>query len=110
MKDISRVLFRHEPAAGLTGPNGEKRQARGLVYQGKGTDSQPAAGQRHQAGVVQTPLPVFTGWAEQAAPGDRLEQGSAVYRVLRVEDLCVGGTKVAARLLLEKEVAGDDCP
>lgn len=108
MEDMSRGLFRHEPAAVLTGADGGKARARGRVAYRRGQGGLPCRGQRHEAGLLEDPLPVFTGWAEQAAAGDLLEQGGRAYTVLGVEELCVGGTKVCCRLLLERRADGND--
>lgn len=108
MKNISKVMYRWAPAARLTGSDGVPGRGRGVVARRKAADSGAFEGWRQEAGLLEKPLFVFTGWAEKAAPGDTLEQGSTVYTVLRVEDMAIGNVKVCSRLVLERQVAAYD--
>ena len=45
---------------------------------------------------------MFTGWLEEAAPGDVLCRGADRYRVLQAEPLAAGGQEVCLRALLER--------
>lgn len=107
MKDISREIFRQWEPAQLFGKDGSIRTVRGLVVRERscGVDG---PGKRHESGVLEEPRYLFTGWVDQAAPGDVLAQNGQRYTVLEAEFLRLGSRRVAGRLVLEREVAAGD--
>lgn len=107
MRDISKELYREWEPALLTGKNGSGRQVRGLLVRKGGTGTQ-GPGERHESGVLEEPRYIFTGWVDQAEPGDVLEQDGQRYTVLEAEFLHLGNVRVAGRLVLEREVADSD--
>lgn len=109
MRDISKEIYREWEPASLIGKDGSARTVRGLVIpkSGGGVDG---PGERHESGVLEEPRFIFTGWVDQAEPGDILEQDGQRYTVLKAEFLRLGNVKVAGRLVLEREVADSDRP
>lgn len=95
-------LFRYFDAVELEQASGGTVGGRGLVARLKGDPEEARGSLPHQLGELALPLYVFTGWLEQAAPGDVLCRGADRYRVLRAEPLAVGGQEVCLRALLER--------
>lgn len=110
MGDKAKIVFRNAPEASVAHPDGTVSKARGLVARMWGQGDRLSAGEPHESGGLESPLYLFTGWAEKAGPGDVLKQGGGSYTVLRAEDMAVGGMRIAARLLLERQVVQDDGP
>ncbi len=107
MKDQSKRIYRRAAEAVVARQDGTTGQARGLVVRLWGKADSLTSGERHVSGLLESPLYVFTGWAEEAQPGDVLEQEGRRYTILKAGKLVVGGLTVAARLLLEGQVTDD---
>lgn len=95
-------LFRYFDAVELEQASGGTIAGRGLVARLKGDPEEARGSLPHQLGELTLPLYVFTGWLEEAAPGDVLCRGADRYRVLRAEPLAAGGQEVCLRALLER--------
>ena len=87
-------LFRYFDAVELERASGGTVGGRGLVARLKGDPEEVRGSLPHQLGELALPLYVFTGWLEEAAPGDVLCRGADRYRVLRAEPLAAGGQEV----------------
>lgn len=107
MKDISRDVCRRMGTAVITGGDGEERETRGLVTRLKGQSGGPEGPLDHKLGELCRPLYVFTGDGEPPLPGDELVQGGVSYRVVSAEEMCIGGTKICVRAVLERSVEHD---
>lgn len=102
MENWMERLFRYFEPVELEGQSGEKSAGRGLVARLRGDQEDLRGSLAHQLGELCQPLYVFTGWLEEAAPGDVLRQGKSSYRVLQAGPLKIGGQALCMRVLLEK--------
>lgn len=108
MKDLTGRVFRHMERARVTGSGGDVQEARGAVTRWKEKSGDPPGSLIHGLGELTEPLYVFTGSLPEVQPGDLLEQGGEVYRVLHGSRVILGDTVVCARAVLEKRETEDD--
>ena len=81
MKDISKTVSRRMEAGELVRADGSRTACRGEVTRLKGQSGGHVPGERHEIGTLCQPVYIFTGSAAGAAPGDILEQGTALRRI-----------------------------
>lgn len=101
-------FFRHTGDVTGASPSGEKLFGKGVVsafQRGKGE----YGGERHALGSLDRPLYRFIGWLPgwESLSGGTLSQGDAVYRVLEIVPVALGGRLICYRAVLERMEKGE---
>lgn len=109
--DRSEAIFRRCDRATLTTEQGDLLTGRGVIAQIRAENGEAGA-KRSILGALPRPMYRFVGYLPGLceAVGGVLRQGDRCYRVLDGREICLGGSVVCVRALLETIEEGEDAP